>query len=448
MWVVPRLNMISRPLSLDSRDFFIGVINMAKFDILEDLKWRGAINQETDADGLREYLKTHDDLSLYCGTDPTGDSLHIGHLIPFMILKRFQMAGYHPYILIGGATGSIGDPSGRKTERVLQSPEQVKHNEAALTKQMINLFGTENFTIVNNNDWLGKMSLVGFLRDYGKLFNINTMLNKETVASRLDTGISFTEFTYQILQSIDFYHLNKAENVELQIGGADQWGNITAGVDLIHKLSGNNHPAFGLTIPLMLKADGTKFGKSAGGAVWLDADKTSPYEFYQFWLNQDDRDVIKYLKYFTFLSREEIEELEASVKNEPWKRAAQKRLAEEVTKFVHGEAGLKEAQTITDALFSGDVKNLTTKQIETGFKNAPSSEIPNEKLNIVDFLVNTKIAPSKRQAREDVRNGAIYINGDREQDLEFVVDPATSFDSKFIIVRRGKRKYTLVRVIK
>ena len=274
---------------------------MAKFDILEDLKWRGAINQETDEEGLRKYLAEHDDLALYCGTDPTGDSLHIGHLIPFMILKRFQMAGYHPVILIGGGTGAIGDPSGRKTERTLQTAEQVKHNEESLTNQMKKLFGTENFEIRNNAEWLGKLNLIDFLRDYGKFFQVNNMINKDVVASRLENGISFTEFTYQILQAIDFYHLNKDDGVQLQIGGSDQWGNITAGIDLIHKLEGADRPAFGLTIPLMLKADGTKFGKSAGGAVWLDPEKTSPYEFYQFWINQDDRDVVKYLKYFTCL---------------------------------------------------------------------------------------------------------------------------------------------------
>ena len=252
---------------------------MAKFDILEDLKWRGAINQETDEEGLRKYLAEHDDLALYCGTDPTGDSLHIGHLIPFMILKRFQMAGYHPVILIGGGTGAIGDPSGRKTERTLQTAEQVKHNEEKLTAQMKKLFGTENFEIRNNAEWLGKMNLLDFLRDYGKFFQVNNMINKDVVASRLENGISFTEFSYQILQAIDFYHLNKDNGVQMQIGGSDQWGNITAGIDLIHKLEGSDRPAFGLTIPLMLKADGTKFGKSAGGAVWLDPEKTSPYEF-------------------------------------------------------------------------------------------------------------------------------------------------------------------------
>ncbi len=419
---------------------------MAKFDILEDLKWRGAINQQTDEEGLRKYLAEHDDLALYCGTDPTGDSLHIGHLIPFMILKRFQMAGYHPVILIGGGTGMIGDPSGRSTERVLQSKEQMKHNEEHLTAQMKRLFGTENFSIMNNADWLGKMNLIDFLRDYGKLFQVNNMLNKESVVKRLEHGISFTEFSYQILQAIDFHYLNKNYGVQMEIGGSDQWGNITAGIDLIHRLEGADRPAFGLTIPLMLKSDGTKFGKSAGGAVWLDPEKTSPYEFYQFWINQDDRDVVKYLKYFTFLSREEIEDLAEQTKKEPWKRAAQKKLAEEVTKFVHGEAGLAEAKMITEALFSGNIKDLSVAQIEQGLKSAPSVTAGSEVKNIVDFLVDTKIEPSKRQAREDVKNGAIYVNGDRQQSLDFEVDPGAAFDGKYVIIRKGKRKYTLVHV--
>lgn len=419
---------------------------MAKFDILEDLKWRGAINQQTDEAGLRKYLQTHDDLALYCGVDPTGDSLHIGHLIPFMILKRFQLAGYHPVIVIGGGTGAIGDPSGRKSERVLQTKAQVHHNEVALTNQMKKLFGTDNFEIVNNADWLGKLGLLDFLRDYGKLFQVNNMLNKEVVASRLESGISFTEFSYQILQSIDFYMLNRDHGVQLQIGGADQWGNITDGIDMIHKLQGPDRPVFGLTIPLLLKADGTKFGKTAGGAVWLDPKKTSPYEFYQFWINQDDRDVVKYLKYFTFLSHDEINALADQTKKEPWKRAAQKKLAEEVTKFVHGEAGLKEAQMITDALFSGNIKNLSVEQIEQGLKSAPSAQAPDEKQGLVDFLVQTKIEPSKRQAREDIKNGAIYVNGDRQQSIDFEVDPSAAFDGKFVIIRKGKRKYTLVHI--
>lgn len=419
---------------------------MANFNILEDLKWRGAINQQTDAEGLAKYLEEHDDLALYCGTDPTGDSLHIGHLIPFMILKRFQLAGYHPVIVIGGGTGTIGDPSGRSTERVLLDAEKLHQNEIALTKQMEKLFGTENFEIVNNAEWLDKLSLIDFLRDYGKHFQVNNMINKDVVASRLENGISFTEFSYQILQAIDFYQLNKNHGVQMQIGGSDQWGNITAGIDLIHKLMGSDREAFGLTIPLMLKADGTKFGKSAGGAVWLDPEKTSPYEFYQFWINQDDRDVVKYLKYFTFLSHEEIDELAEQVKTEPWKRTAQKTLAKEVTKFVHGEEGLAEAEMITDSLFSGNVKDLTVTQIEQGLKSAPTAESGPAAKNIVDFLVDTKIESSKRQAREDVENGAIYINGDREQSVDFEVDPAKAFDGKYVIVRKGKRKYTLVNI--
>lgn len=416
-------------------------------NILEELRWRGAVNQVSDEEGL-EKLLSEKSVGVYCGTDPTGDSLHIGHLIPFMMLKRFQEAGHRAHIIIGGGTGSIGDPSGRNTERVLQTMEQVHHNEQALTEQMKNLFGKDNITIVNNYDWLKNISLLDFLRDYGKLFSINTMLNKEVVASRLETGISYTEFTYQILQAVDFHHLLKHNDVQLQIGGADQWGNITSGIDLIHKLEGSDTEAYALTIPLMLKADGTKFGKTAGGAVWLDKEKTTPYEFYQFWLNQDDRDVVKYLKYFTFLSKEEIEDLEEKVKTRPELREAQRRLAEEVTAFVHGKDAVTEAEHISKALFSGEVKALTSSEIEQGFKNMPSVEVSNEPKNIVEWLVETGIEKSKRQAREDVTNGAIYINGERVQDLDAVIDPSENFDGKFVIARRGKKRYFLARVTK
>ncbi|CAI2628493.1 Tyrosine--tRNA ligase 1 [Apilactobacillus kunkeei] len=416
-------------------------------DIIDDLQWRGAINQQTDAEGLKKEVNEKK-IGLYAGIDPTGDSMHVGHLIPFMILKRFQLAGYKPVILIGGATGSIGDPSGKKAERKLQSMEQVKHNEECLTKQMKSLFGEDGkFQIVNNYDWTSKLSLLDFLRIYGKRFNVNTMLNKEIVSSRLETGISYTEFTYQILQAMDFEHLYKNNGVELQIGGADQWGNITGGIELIHKTQGADAKAFGLTIPLMLKADGTKFGKTEGGAVWLDPEKTTPYEFYQFWINTDDRDVIKYLKYFTFLNKEEIEELEEQVKNEPWKRVAQRRLAEEVTEFVHGKDAVVEAQNITEALFSGNVQDLTTAEVETGFKNMPSVEVSADKKNIVEWLADdTAIEPSRRQAREDVSNGAIRINGEKVDDVDFEIDPSTSFDGKFVVVRRGKKKYFLARI--
>lgn len=414
-------------------------------NIIDELVWRGAINQMSDEEGLRKKVEEKS-IGVYCGVDPTGDSLHIGHLIPFMMLKRFQMAGHRAHIIIGGGTGSIGDPSGRSSERVLQTMEQVHHNEDALTAQMKHLFGKDNITVVNNYDWLSKIDLLSFLRDYGKLFSINTMLNKEVVSSRLESGISFTEFTYQILQSIDFHHLLKANDVELQIGGADQWGNITAGIDMIHKIEGSDTAAFALTIPLMLKADGTKFGKTAGGAVWLDPEKTTPYEFYQFWLNQDDHDVVKYLKYFTFLKKEEIEKLAKKVADEPEKREAQRRLAEEVTAFVHGEDAVAQAEHISKALFSGDVKMLTAAEIKQGFKKMPTVEVENEPMNIIDWLVSTQIEKSKRQARENVTNGAIYINGERIQELDYMVNPAESFEGKFIIARRGKKKYFLAKV--
>lgn len=416
-------------------------------NILEDLKWRGAINQETDHEGLNE-LVNQKSVGIYVGIDPTGDSMHIGHLIPFMILKRFQLAGHHPVILIGSGTGSIGDPSGKKSERVLQSMDKIKRNEIALTAQMEKLFGEDGkFEIVNNYSWLSKLSLLDFLRDYGKLFNVNTMLNKEIVASRLEVGISFTEFTYQILQAIDFLHLYRHNDVQLQLGGADQWGNITSGIDLIHKIEGPDAKAFGLTIPLLLKSDGTKFGKSEGGNVWLDPKKTSPYEFYQFWINQDDNDVIKYLKYFTFLSQDEIADLEKKVQTQPEKREAQRKLAEEVTEFVHGKEAVKQAEHITAALFSGNVADLTTTEIEQGFKNMPSVEVSPEPLNIVQWLVDaTKIEKSRRQARENITNGAIRINGERIEDVDYEINPAKKFDGKFVIVRRGKKKYFLARV--
>lgn len=417
-------------------------------NIIDELEWRDAINQQTDAEGLRE-LTNEKSISLYCGVDPTGDSMHIGHLIPFMVLKRFQLAGHRPVILIGGATGTIGDPSGRQTERSLQTLEQVQANVEALTAQLKKLFITEGdnqIRMVNNYDWTHKINIIEFLRDYGKNFSINSMLAKDVVASRLESGISFTEFSYQILQSIDYLHLYENEDVQLQIGGSDQWGNITSGLDLIRKKKGPEAKAFGLTIPLMLKADGTKFGKTAGGAIWLDPNKTTPYEFYQFWANTDDRDVVKYLKYFTFLSKEQIDELEEKVRTEPHKREAQKTLAEEMTRFVHGEELLEQAKRITAALFSGDIKSLTADEIEQGFKEMPTYEATRDSKNIVEWLVELGIEPSKRQAREDITKGAISINGERINDLELVVTADQAIGGRFIIIRKGKKNYSLVRL--
>lgn len=417
-------------------------------NIIDELQWRDAINQQTDAEGLRE-LTEQKSISLYCGVDPTGDSMHIGHLIPFMVLKRFQLAGHRPVILIGGATGTIGDPSGRQTERSLQTLEQVQENVDALTAQMKKLFvtdGDNQIRLVNNYDWTHKINVIEFLRDYGKNFSINTMLAKDIVSSRLETGISFTEFSYQILQSLDYLHLYKNEDVQLQIGGSDQWGNITSGLDLIRKKEGPESKAFGLTIPLMLKSDGTKFGKTAGGAIWLDPNKTTPFEFYQFWANTDDRDVVKYLKYFTFLSKEQIDELAEKVQTEPHKREAQKMLAEEMTRFVHGQELLDQAKRITAALFSGDIKSLTADEIEQGFKEMPTYEATKESKNIVDWLVELGIEPSKRQAREDITKGAISMNGERVSDLELVVSADLAIGGRFIIIRKGKKNYSLVKM--
>lgn len=422
-----------------------GVCSM---NIIDELEWREAINQQTDAEGLRE-LATQKSISVYCGVDPTGDSMHIGHLIPFMVLKRFQMAGHRPVILIGGATGTIGDPSGRTDERTLQSLEQVQANVEALTAQMKKLFVTEGdnqIRLVNNYDWTHKINVIDFLRDYGKNFSINTMLAKDVVASRLETGISFTEFSYQILQSLDFLHLYQHEDVQLQVGGSDQWGNITSGLDLIRKKEGAEAKAYGLTIPLMLKSDGTKFGKTAGGAIWLDPNKTTPFEFYQFWANTDDRDVVKYLKYFTFLSKEAIEALAEKVQTEPHKREAQKALAEEMTRFVHGEEMLEQAKRITAALFSGDIKSLTADEIEQGFKEMPTFEASRESKNIVEWLVDLGIEPSKRQAREDITKGAISMNGERVTDLELEVTADQAIGGRFIIIRKGKKNYSLVKL--
>ncbi|MGO2696652.1 tyrosine--tRNA ligase [Bavariicoccus seileri] len=416
--------------------------------IIEDLKWRGAINQQTDEDGLKKLLEEKS-VGVYCGVDPTGDSMHIGHLIPFMILRRFQLAGHKPFIIIGGATGSIGDPSGRKSERQLQTAATIQHNAESLTQQMRQLFlvsdhDKASVKLVNNYSWTSGISLLDFLRDYGKHFNVNQMLNKEVIASRLETGISYTEFTYQILQALDFLHLFQNEDVQLQIGGSDQWGNITAGVDFIRKIEGHEAKAFGLTIPLMLKSDGTKFGKSAGNAVWLDAKKTTPYEFYQFWINQDDRDVIKYLKYFTFLSHEEIEEYATLVETKPHERAAQKRLAAEVTQFVHGKKALEQAQNITKALFSGDVAALSGEEIRQGFKNMPHFTSDRTSHEIVPWLVDLGIESSRRQAREDITNGALSINGEKFTDVAGELSPEQAIDNTYIIIRRGKKKYFLV----
>ncbi|MBG1162347.1 tyrosine--tRNA ligase [Staphylococcus aureus] len=413
--------------------------------LIEDLKWRGLIYQQTDEQGIEDLLNK-EQVTLYCGADPTADSLHIGHLLPFLTLRRFQEHGHRPIVLIGGGTGVIGDPSGKSEERVLQTEEQVDKNIEGISKQMHNIFefGTDHGAVlVNNRDWLGQISLISFLRDYGKHVGVNYMLGKDSIQSRLEHGISYTEFTYTILQAIDFGHLNRELNCKIQVGGSDQWGNITSGIELMRRMYGQTD-AYGLTIPLVTKSDGKKFGKSESGAVWLDAEKTSPYEFYQFWINQSDEDVIKFLKYFTFLGKEEIDRLEQSKNEAPHLREAQKTLAEEVTKFIHGEDALNDAIRISQALFSGDLKSLSAKELKDGFKDVPQVTLSNDTTNIVEVLIETGISPSKRQAREDVNNGAIYINGERQQDVNYALAPEDKIDGEFTIIRRGKKKYFMV----
>ncbi|HHQ7204951.1 tyrosine--tRNA ligase [Staphylococcus aureus] len=413
--------------------------------LIEDLKWRGLIYQQTDEQGIEDLLNK-EQVTLYCGADPTADSLHIGHLLPFLTLRRFQEHGHRPIVLIGGGTGMIGDPSGKSEERVLQTEEQVDKNIEGISKQMHNIFefGTDHGAVlVNNRDWLGQISLISFLRDYGKHVGVNYMLGKDSIQSRLEHGISYTEFTYTILQAIDFGHLNRELNCKIQVGGSDQWGNITSGIELMRRMYGQTD-AYGLTIPLVTKSDGKKFGKSESGAVWLDAEKTSPYEFYQFWINQSDEDVIKFLKYFTFLGKEEIDRLEQSKNEAPYLREAQKTLAEEVTKFIHGEDALNDAIRISQALFSGDLKSLSAKELKDGFKDVPQVTLSNNTTNIVEVLIETGISPSKRQAREDVNNGAIYINGERQQDVSYALAPEDKIDGEFTIIRRGKKKYFMV----
>lgn len=415
--------------------------------IIEELTWRGAINQQTDEEGLKKLVEEKS-VSLYCGVDPTADSLHIGHLIPYMVLKRFQLAGHRPVIVIGAGTATIGDPSGRNSERELQTTETIMKNAEAISRQMVHLFdanGPNGIKMVNNYDWLKEISFLDFLRDVGKDFSVNTMLSKESVQSRLETGISFTEFTYQIIQAMDYLHLYREHDVQLQVGGADQWGNITAGLDFIRKKEGPEAEAYGLTIPLLTNADGEKFGKSAGNAVWLDPEKTSPYEFYQFWMNQQDEDIVKYLKYFSFRSKEEIEEIAEQMEAEPHKRHGQRALAEEMTVFVHSQEDLEEVQVLTDALFSGDVANLSVEQVKNASSAMESLTASRESQNIIDFLVDTTgIVNSRRQAREDINNGAIYIKGDRITDLDYMIDEEDSYEDQFILVRRGKKRWFLV----
>ncbi len=407
-----------------------------KMTLFEDLKWRGLIKDISSPD-LEEKLNKGG-MTFYIGTDPTADSLHIGHLSSFLISKRLKDAGHHPLLLVGGATGRIGDP--RPTEeRAMKSIEEINKNIEGLTKQVKDLFG---FEIVNNYDWSKDINFIDFLRDYGKFFNINYMLDKDIIRRRLDTGITYTEFSYMIMQAMDFLYLYQNRNCVMQVAGSDQWGNITAGIDLIKKKLGKE--AYGFTMPLVTTKDGVKFGKSEGNALWLDKNKTSPYKIYQYLLNAEDEKVIDYLKVFTFLSREEIEELEESLKKEPHLRLAQKALAKEVVIFLHGEEEYEKAVRLTEALFSNDFSNLKANEIEEIFSKDLVRDIDSN-LNLVDLLISMNIASSKREAREFVNGNAISVNGKKVNDVDLVIDDKYFIDNKYVIIKRGKKNYYIGR---
>ena len=426
--------------------------------VIQDLKARGLIAQTTDIEAL-DALLNEQKIALYCGFDPTADSLHIGHLLPVLALRRFQQAGHTPIALVGGATGMIGDPSFKAVERSLNSAETVAGWVESIRNQLkpfLSFEGENAAIMANNADWFGSMNCLDFLRDIGKHFSVNAMLNKESVKQRIerdDVGISFTEFAYSLLQGYDFAELNKRHGAVLEIGGSDQWGNITAGIDLTRRL--NQKQVFGLTLPLVTKSDGTKFGKTEGGAVWLNAKKTSPYQFYQFWLKVADADVYKFLKYFTFLSIEEIDAIEAKDKASGTKPEAQRILAEEMTRLIHGAAALQAAQRISESLFAEDQSSLTESDFEQlALDGLPTFEV-SESLNVVETLVKTGLASSNKEARGFVNSKAVLLNGkpaeannpnhtaEKPDDAYMLTDEHKRF-GKYTIVRRGKRNHALL----
>ncbi len=406
--------------------------------LYDELKWRGLIKDEAGKD-LEEKLNAGG-LTFYIGTDPTADSLHLGHLSSFLISKRLEKAGHHPILLVGGATGRIGDP--RPTEeRPMQPVEVIEHNFKCLKKQVEDLFG---FEVVDNYEWSKNINFIDFLRDYGKYFNVNYMLDKDIIRRRLESGITYTEFSYMIMQALDFLHLHETRNCMLECAGSDQWGNITAGIDLIRKKTGDE--VYGFTMPLVTDKNGKKFGKSEGNALWLDKNKTSSYEIYQYLLNSDDEKVIDYLKIYTFLTKEEIEDIEKKWQEHPETRLAQKILAKEVVTFLHGKEETAKAIEMSEALFSGKVKNFTKEEINIIFKDMPKFENEEEQ-NIVDFLVNNKIASSKREAREFVQAGSITINEEKITSLDKIITKDIAIDGEVLVVRRGKKKYFIGKFI-
>jgi len=420
--------------------------------MIEDLRWRGLLADCTDLPGLTDRLNAGP-VTLYCGFDPTGDSLHVGHLMGQLTLRRFQLAGHHPVALAGGATGMVGDPSGRSSERNLLTREQLEHNVTCIKAQLARLIDFEAKAnparLVDNAEWTAPVSLLDFLRDIGKHFSINVMLAKESVKSRMEgeSGISYTEFSYQLLQANDFYYLRKTLDCELQIGGTDQWGNITAGTELIRKKLGAT--AWGWTFPLITKSDGTKFGKTADGAVWLDPGKTSPYRFYQFFVNTDDAMVPVYLRRFTMLPREEIEALEAEHAANPGARASHRALSRAVTTIVHGTDACEDAIRASSLLFGGDPTGVSHSALRDIAAEVPGATLARASvagtgLNIVEVLASTGLCPSKGQARKDVEGGGIYVNNVRVADVKRDVGESDLLHGRYILLRKGKRNYLLV----
>ena len=425
-------------------------------NILDDLEWRGLIADCTDLAELRKALDAGR-ITLYCGFDPTADSLHVGHLVPLICLRRFQNAGHLPIAVAGGATGSVGDPSGKSAERSLLTKDQIVANVASVKPQLARLLDFQvnpnTARLLDNADWTDGVSFIEFLRDIGKHFTVNQMVAKESVRSRMEdreVGISFTEFSYMLLQAYDFYVLARDQRCLLQIGGSDQWGNITMGIELIRKKMGQG--AFGLTLPLITKADGTKFGKTESGSVWLDPQKTSPYRFFQFWLNTDDRDVIRYLKFFTFLEQQQIQDLEEQHLADPGKRVAHRSLARNLTQLIHGESAVQEAVRASEILFAGG----TLEGLSEATFNELVGEVPTRQLTsgiptdvglpVIDAFVASGLCPSKGQARKDLEGGGLYLNNHRLADVGHMVTTSDLLFGKHLLLRKGRKNYVVLSI--
>ncbi|MGY8767425.1 MAG: tyrosine--tRNA ligase [Pirellulales bacterium] len=423
-------------------------------DIFAELKWRGLIFQTTDEENLQKWLLDQS-RTLYAGFDPTADSLHVGSLLPLMILRRFQKCGHRPIALVGGATGMIGDPSGKSAERNLLSVDQLRANVVGIQQQMQKFLDFEDAdsgaVLVNNFDWMSRFSFLDFLRDIGKNFPVNVMMGKESVKNRLqreDSGISYTEFSYMLLQAYDFVHLNKEHGCELQVGGSDQWGNITAGIDLGRRML--SQQLFGITCPLLTKADGTKMGKTETGAIWLSPERTSPYAFYQYWINVADEDAGQCLRFLTELNQEEIEALDKAREEEAYKRESQRRLAEELTGMIHGPEGLSSAQRATKIFFGEEIDDLSDSQLVEIFADVSSKDISKDRLsgeglNLMDALVEAGLSKSKGEARRTVQQGGAYINNRRRESVDERLTAEDLASETVMVLRSGKKKYALLR---